>query len=545
MWPLHPVPVLDRLLLYCGFVLVLFCLFCLPAGLWFIGNEVQRISSRLFWLLLSLSIVAIAIRLLAPHRLTMYFMGYAMIDLADRLYTVPKYGPAGQVLHHLLFMLTGPSHDAVTYLNSVIGGLIVFSGSASLLALGLSTIESLVMAVLLAFTPLFIRDQTSESLLVPMLLWLFLGIAVLWFRGAVWHKVMGVSFLLLACFSRAETPFLVPFCLLVLFFAQKPDLSWLRFKGILCFLALVAILYCVRLIHLYFAVAHEVSLGNNPNLTTPLFSQIPGLIFSFFYMNAAFRPSLFPVLITILALLSVFGRRRRIALAFLILFCIFAFVSGIDLPYVSIPRIQAPALAFLCACASMGFYEVYSRFRNITYKRVFSCASIALYGVSGAWTIPTLYQRLNPDEEEELLHEALEVLPKDKYYVLATRTFFDEPMERVHLHIPSYLFEGEVIGLDEMQKRLEEGKLKSDAFVLIGVRCYMRACTEQGIHPACERAMKMQGLVPLIEKVVPVHRPKIIEPLDSKRSPEQDLDFPWCVPVNEMKLGLYKVSKAD
>jgi hypothetical protein len=118
-------------------------------------------------------------------------------------------------------------------------------------------------------------------------------------------------------------------------------------------------------------------------------------------------------------------------------------------------------------------------------------------------------------------------------------------MERVHLHIPLFLFEGEVIGLDEMQKRLEEGKLKSDAFVLIGVRCYMRPCTEQGIHPACARAMKMQGLVPLIEKVVPVHRPKIIEPLDSKRRPEQDLDFPWCVPVNEMKLGLYKVSKAS
>jgi hypothetical protein len=57
--------------------------------------------------------------------------------------------------------------------------------------------------------------------------------------------------------------------------------------------------------------------------------------------------------------------------------------------------------------------------------------------------------------------------------------------------------------------------------------------------------MRMQGLVPLIEKVVPVHRPEIIEPIAWQRREDQDLDFPHCVPFDEMKLGLYKVSKAN
>jgi len=545
MWPIHPVPVLDKLLLYVGFVLVLFCLCCLPVALWISKNEIQRISNKLFWLLLSLSIVAIAIRLLAPHRLAMYFMGYAMIDLADKLYTVPKYGPGGQVLHHILFMFTGPSHHAATYLNSVLGGLIVFSGAALLLALGLSVVESFGMALLLAFTPLFIRDQTSESLLVPTILWLFLGIALLWFPGGGWRRVMGFSFLLLACFSRAETPFLVPLSLLVLYLAKKPDWSCLKSGRFLIFVAIILVLYSIRTLHLYYALAQAVSLGNNQNLTAPILRQTIALTFSFFHNNAAFRPSLFPTLLTVLALCSTFVTRQRVALAFILLFALFAFVSGMDLPYVSIPRVQSPALAFLCASSSIGFYGIYSRLRNVTYRYGFTCISIAAYVVSGALTIPTLYQRLNPDEEDDLFREALEILPKERHYVLATRTFFDEPKERGHLHFPSYLFKGEVIGLDEMQKRYEEGKLEPDSFVLIGVRCYMRPCGEEGIHPACERAMRMQGLEPLIEKVVPVHRPKIIEPIAWKRRKDQDLDFPHCVPVEEMKLGLYRVGKRN
>lgn len=92
-------------------------------------------------------------------------------------------------------------------------------------------------------------------------------------------------------------------------------------------------------------------------------------------------------------------------LALVLVFRVGIALTQVDLPYVSIPRVQAPALAFLALAAALGLDRLIARAHQALWP------ALVVVGVSMMWTIPALWQRTLPDEEEDLIQDAIAALP--------------------------------------------------------------------------------------------------------------------------------------
>ena len=537
-----------------GFALVLVALALSPLTAKWVGGDVRdtlRVHSGAAWFVLLAVALGLALRLWLPHRPVMYFMGYRFADLAWHLDEITKYGPGSLVLYHLWFQLTGPSHQAMMWLNAVLSGLTPVAAAALAARMGATALVTALSAVLVALVPLFVKDGTSESLLVPMTLWLLCGLALfLRYResGRVVNLGAALALLLLAAWSRPEATLLAPFSVVVLSWRKGGQRTR---SGVTCVLlwAAAAVLLILRLWHLQSVMAVEMAMGNHATLQAgwPHLMLVMG--HGLLVRNAAFWPSLFPAAVTALALAGLLAgpRGRRWPVARLLLVGgAWLFVSSLDLPYVSVARVQVPGLLFVTLAAAWGAANLRDSLLDRSPAPAFmALAWILVAGfLAGtmAWTVPALWQRTNPDEEEDLLHEAMEALPTGPV-LLVRRSYLDEPQEKVHLDFPDYLFRpphrpGDVAGLREY---LDGLAFNGPAYFLLGVRCYMRECGRMGLHPACREVLELDGVETVFQRDVPPHRfptPRV----QWERRPDQDLDFPWCLAVETtMRLGLYRL----
>ncbi len=124
-----------------------------------------------------------------PHVTVQVGMGHPVIASALTLDELPRYGAAGPLLYHALFRLLPAGMESVLRLHTVLSLLNVLLLATWFLRLtrgfrGLPTdpgpvgrfpLFSLACVAFLAFTPLFLRDGNSESLLVPAVFLLFSG----------------------------------------------------------------------------------------------------------------------------------------------------------------------------------------------------------------------------------------------------------------------------------------------------------------------------------------------------------------------------------
>ncbi len=535
---------LDRGILGAGILLLAGFLATLPIVARRVAEDLRAPGERgapprerVLAVILAITGLGLAARLLAPDRMVMYYMGYLHVETISSLDHVPKYGPAALLLYRLVFFLTGPSHQVIMDVNNVVGALCPLAGGWLAARLRAPPRAVVFAAAFLAVTPLFIKDSASESLGVPAQLWLLLGLATaLRWRDErrVQDAWIAVGCLSLVVFSRPEMLILAPLSVVVLATAsgfRRP----IRFP--VAPLAVAGFLFVARVVHLFLVMRSEVALGNNPNLVErPLLLPVVMLLGTAL-RNAAFRPTLFPLGLTLAAGVAVALRGRRIPLALAVLHLCGVALSQVDLPYVSIPRVQAPALAFLALAAGLGVERIASAGRKVLWP------VLSVVAASMLWTIPTLWQRTNPDEEEDLIREAIAALPRGPV-VLARRAYRDDPPERVHLGFPDYLFRpphrnDDVIGLDQVRARMGSDV---PTYVFLGTRCFMRTCGERGMHPACRDALAIPGIEPVIERDVEVRRFPV--PYDGwEPRPDQDLDFPWCIPVGEtMRIGLYRIA---
>lgn len=538
-----------------GFALVLVALALSPlTAKWLCGDvrEALRGRSWALWMVFLSVAVGLALRLWLPHRPVMYFMGYHFADLAWHLDEVPKYGPGSLVLYHLWFQLAGPSHQAMMWLNAVLGGLTPVAAAAVTARMGASALVTALSAILVALVPLFVKDGTSESLLVPMTLWLLCGSALfLRYRetGRIVHLASALALVLLAAWSRPEATLLAPLTILLLTLKRwGPRPCFSRGRGLIWAAAMG--LLVLRLWHLHTVMVGEVAMGNNPNLAAGWPHLLLVMGHGLLVRNAAFWPSLFPAAVTILALAGLLPgpwSRRWPGMLLLLAGAAWLFVSSLDLPYVSVARVQAPGLIFVTLAAAWGAGNLREYLWDLSPPPVVK--AVAWIGVVGLlagtmmMTVPALWQRTNPDEEEELLVEVMDALPAGPV-LLVRRSYLDEPLEKVHLDFPDYLLEpphreGRVAGLREY---LDGRPFDGPAYFLLGVRCYMRECGRMGLHPACREMLELDGVETVIQRDVPVHRfptPRV----QWETRPDQDLDFPWCLAVeSNMRLGLYRLS---
>ncbi len=552
-----PVVLVDRASAWVGLALVVLFLLCLPwtarrlASDLRVGLASQAPEAVPLAALVGLVAVAcgLGLRLLLPHLPVMYYMGYHLAETAARLEGIPKYGPGALALYHLVFRVTGTDHVAMMLANSVLGSLTPLVGGALLSRLGLRGWGVAGGIALLALTPLFVKDATTESLLVPTTLWVLAGLALLLRAredGRSSTMSLALLHLVLAMLSRPEAVVLVPLCagLLLPFASRAPGKARSRTVARLAPWVAAASVLAIRAAQLSVALDVEFARGNNPVLRDPagLWSLLPDL----WRRDVLLWPSLFPAAVTGLAVAGlILGPRRAVAGALLAAAVAWIVVSLVDLPYVSVPRVQVPGAAFCTLAAGVGvagLHRVLSRNRALLVGG--ATAGVLVTALSAALTVPALWASTNADDEERLLRDARDVIPPGQPFLLVRRGYDDEPVERLHLHYPDYWFEppardGLAVGPDWFHRTDTAGR---PAFFLFGTRCYMRLCGEAGIHPACRRMRERYRLEPVIERTVPVRD----LPVDRKRQPDQDLDFPWCLAARgQMTIGVYRITGAS
>lgn len=544
----HPVMAWIGLLLSCLFLVLL------PwTGRWALGDLRQTLGGG-SWLvaLAAVALAGLLLRLVVPHFPVMYYMGYRLATDAAALDVIPKYGSGALAFYHLVFQVTGTSHLVMAFVNSVIGALVPLAGAALAARIGGTRVSVMAVAFGLALIPVFIKDASTESILVPTVLWTLLGLhQFLHYRESRRLIVMAAAWvhLLLAMYSRPEAMVLPGLCLVLLWF-HVPGPSDPSYRKPWAWLATILVIahgfIAVRLAHMSVAMELEFARGNTPVLqdTAALVALVP----EFFTRNLVLWPSLFPVGVLALAGLGLLsGATRWKVVSLLVGASAWLGVALVDLPYVSIARVQVPGAVFLVIASGLGagaLWELLTRFfKGRLAPRV---AALVLGGgvvASMGATIPGLWAPVNADAEERLLREARAALPPQPA-VFVRRGYEDQPEERLHLYYPDYWFnEGDrddvVVGPDWFGKMDVAGR---PAYFFLGTRCYMRKCDEKGLHPACRRILDGYRLEPIIERKEPVRR----LPLVRRSKPGQELDFPWCLSVDdEMTLGLYRIGERN
>jgi hypothetical protein len=546
--------IIDRLSAATGIALVVAFLLALPWTVRALGRDLVRWDRRTLLILLAIGAAAIALRLLLPGRPVMHYMGYRLVQVATHLDPVPKYGPGALGLLHLLFRVTEPDHQAAILLHKVLGGLTVPVAAALLGALGAPRRTVLLGALLMAFTPLLVKDATTESLGVATLLWTLAGLALVARArsdGSLRTAALALLHLALSVLSRPEAIVLVPL-------AAAATYAWIpgprprsqgrrppgRLAGWIALSAIATGLLALRIAQASLSVGDELSRGNTPDLAT--WAGMSAIATGTFLRNAAFWPSLFPTVVTVGALAAPFlvGRRERAPVLVLAgTGLAWIALAQLDLPYVSIPRVQAPGLAFLTLAGAWGLSVPAGkwpvRMKGVV-RTVGAAIGITILAASMASTVPTLWARSNADDEEAFLQDAIAALPAESV-TLVRRAYNDPPREPGHLDWPDYRFEppfrnDRVLGIGAF---LADPQFDLPVFFLGGVRCHLRACGESGPHPACLRMGDRFTLEPVLERRVPLRR----LPIDRKPAHElADLDFGWCFSgPGPFRIGLYRV----
>ena len=481
-----------------------------------------------WWLVLAISAAAIGLRLVLPSIPVMHYMGYHIAQLSFDLDPIPKYGSGALAAHHLLFKLTGPSHIASIWLNKIVGGLLVLPSAALIALLGGSRKSVIAAALLVAFVPLFVKDSTTESLGVLTAFWTICGLVLATSSNYSVATLLGMFVSLgLAVLSRPEALVLVPFGAILLAPKGENRLSTTAFA----LLTLATLIFvALRVAQMTWAVLLELSRGNIPQMAS--LGVVKTVILGTIWRNGAFWPSIFPVGVTLVALFALFVRKiRRPAAILLGLGLVWIATSQLDLPYVSVPRVQAPGLLLITLAAALGFEGLGLRTSVV--------AALVIIG-SAIYTVPTLWARSNSDDEEDLLRKTTELLPSNSVTVVR-RGYEDHPLEPAHLDWPDYWFQPPFRDdkVRDIKRFLSKPNFDKPVYFIKGIRCFYRKCGERGGHPACLELGKRFTLKPVYVKEVPLRRLPIDRNL---ANPLSDMDFRWCYSDDgPFEIGLFQV----
>ena len=493
------------------------------------------------WLLGLLVLAAISVRLfLFPHYMVMYYMGYRLTDYAANPWLVPKYGPGAFVFYHLLMRVFGVTHQVIQYTNSVIGPLSIALWGLLAVELGAPRLTALIIAIVLGFSPIFILDHNSESILIPAVMWYLSGsLGILAFMKGKGRRylLVGLAGLAMAGFSRPEVLIVTYMTIPILAYAGSGAINKKALVWTLIFWAIITILFIPRLYHLVNCLTVEKARHN-----APYTGQAPGIsviLIKLWTRNILFRASTVPVLIPVFA--GVFFvltelKKHRVLAGFLLLLAIaWTSIYYMDLPYVSELRLQVPAVDIFVLISA---WAAATWLKGLTGKRWPIITTLALvFALNAYGTSRRVFTNLLPYEEDRFLNAALPKLPQGP--LVLVRIHYDKPEDRLPYQFPDYIVANPekdryVTSIDRI---MDAGKIPYPIYFYLGTRCYTRECPKKGMHPACRRFMDAYRLKPVMEYEVNVPRP----PADRiQRYIAQESDLPYCNSFKRIKLGLYR-----
>lgn len=486
------------------------------------------------------------LRALAPQTLVMVHMGHELFDQAQTLGPPPKYGPAAPTWLAGWFGLVGQGWPRAVALSQLCSGLTLLLVPGLWLRIG-GTAWSAVGAVAgVALTPVLVHDAASESILVPAMLATVgaASAASRWRSQPVLAPLAAGVLAATAMLARPELLLLAPAAVLTAALAGVPSLLRRHRVGLGALLVWFVGLAVARSVQLQAVMVSEQQRGNTPRVfaDSKLALAMDLLRDAWWRKNGLLWPQLVP-LVWWMGLGWLLWRRpagARPAWLALGLAWLFLAPTSLDLPWISVPRVQAPAMWWFCAAGGAALWLALER---LPKPRRLLVAAMA--GGLVAATVPAAFYRHPSETEEYAFAAAVRALPPQA--TLATRTHADSPNERLHLGVAATLLSPEqrLVALDAILSGAVVPGRDGRVFAWLGSRCAMRPCDVGGRHPACS-ALEANWALREVQRTA-LHIPAVTLPAAfMPRRPSHpgqlpDLDFPWCWQQPDVTLRLVEV----
>ncbi|MBD89941.1 MAG: hypothetical protein CL940_06370 [Deltaproteobacteria bacterium] len=497
------------------------------------------------WLLALCAAVALVQWLFVPQTLVGVFSGYASVSDALALEPVTKYGAFTTVLYGPWLRALGPSTDVICTLNVLLGlGLVPLAGAWASRLSGTRR-AGWIAIMLVGLAPALMRDRASESVLVPVQFALLAAGVHLdrWLESSSKPQLIGaVAWAALALHGRPEAWVVAP-VLAIAWLAL--DGRWSRLKTGVGALAAVVLLAVIapRLWSLLHYMESASAHGDVPGLAGG--GDLEGIWERLLHLNLLLSTELHAVSGTVLAIVAWFVVRRARLLSALSLglaVALWVGLSTLDLPAVSVPRVQAPALVWLMILVAIALGCLAQGPER--WRRGLALVGLALVLIPRPAVIDTLWVETNAQSFDQWWDRAKAALPEpERELCVVALSMSDPPSDVVLRHLPLY----ELPGMDPGRSSLSISTfLETPASVLAsdcdpiyieGPQCYARSFDPDGPRP--ERADRL----PICQRM---HRewalsPLQVEDITNKGNP----DFPFYGGSETLRYGLYRIVHLD
>ena len=492
---------------------------------------------------------AIARWLIAPLWIVTMYIGYLLTEQSIALTTQSHYGIASQALYHALFGFLPHDHRVLMWANSVCGVLAVpLWAAVGARLLGDRRIGA-ALALLLALTPLFIKNDNSDANQVPSLLWLAAGL-VLWLeyqeRGAREALVPSLVLLTLAAIGRPELPLLVPIVAAAVALGS-PTPSRLRDPALWVGLAIAIALATPHLIHVAHATRSLSDRESLPAFTGGHYGALLSLLWS---RNTVLTADLYPIALLPLSAASLYAEtpaRLRAVLLLMATAVIAIALYGFDLCRANMARVHVPGAIVVSMLAAAGFLRAWDALSRTPSPALARGTLIAAIVASAVPTAIALWTPTNEQTEERTIRRAVAALAarSDSHqsgsYTLVRFARIDRNRQSpgsdfTHHHFPDYLVRppaGQAI-VASITDWIGEPDFSKPAFFYLGTRCYAEFRTDgtpppsgDALQPACARMRERFRLEPVFEE-------------DAVNHGDVWLEYHGDAP--RLKLGLYRIS---
>lgn len=485
------------------------------------------------------TILAASLRwFVAPQWIATVFLGYRTAFQTLDLPTVPHYGAGVFAFYRVVLELFPRDHASFMWANSIVGVATLPLIATFALRLLRDRRAALVAAFLVAATPIFVRNDNSDALQVPILWWLCAAL-VLWDQfletGSRRSLVFATLLALQVSISRPETVALV----VVLFVLQArvaavPAGFWRR-PALLAAVGLATVAWLPHAVHVGIHALQLHERASLPGFDPGAFLRFPsGLLIE----NVLLRPRLFPIAFVPLAVYALRGSwpiGRRPLWLLVAGAAVVQVTSMIDIGWANMARVLIPEALFCTILASLGIVRFWGEWPALLPRVVL----VAIVVATAAPTALTLYAPTNEQAEEDFLREALPRLPSGRFDFLRPdyRDVIrpEEPgFSKTPSYFPDYLItppakNGRPIGLSDWMNGTDRSR---PAYFLLGMRCYA-AYRDDGppppgdnLLPACRQLRTGYALEPLLERTVPNRG---------------DVWLPFYGDSPSLTLGLYRV----
>ncbi len=527
-WSLPPIPaesgnpsgsqrgrlsIADSSLFLFGTVLLILSLLFLPSLLAITYGQFRTLPHKLP--ILGIIGAGAVLRLFVMrHMVITVYMGYLLTDKAASLREFARYGIGSQAMWHHLFHFTTPDHTSAIMLNACLGILSMGLLVALLRRAGYGGIGILSSILLMAFLPVLLWSDCSDSLTVVVLFWTF-GATVFaqeyLISRKIHHLLGALVWLVMAAHTRPEQGFFGPlFVLTVIMFQpgsirEKLKLPWYAW--------LISIGGFILLVLPQISLALDqkdqlIQLGSWPHRFAEIIPLLPD---RWLHENALLESRYVPSMLLPLAVLGLViassWERRRFRLAICILGWIWLSFYYIDLSAASGPRLHI-VMVIPAILAIGGLCEDLWAWRSRRWPSkpwIGPALAVACLGAVGVTMPPSLEwftQDTNEWEEDVFFRAAVSTIDDSSFTLLRVGFADLGEADYTHQHHPDYLVRpphrnGKTQAITSFIEKSEQHKAtEGPVYFYLGLRCYSRErwnnepAPHEYFRPACRRIMK-------------------------------------------------------